>query len=227
MKASTKEFRLRLCDLSDSNLKITFSTPTADQKSPCYSISVFTPKFYATALAWPSIDTFLHEALLHKNEERRTACTDAAEPEAFIQLFKCAADSHYRTCHTPGVTSSTSNTSIEKRRIWILRPSKFAASLLLWMLWSCVTLVRAIFLLKMSGEVSGSSSIKGTKYQVNNKFFLQKYTCFKRVEVSTNLGSFLDQYVHQNCGFGLTLRYLYANLTTVVRERILGIVGGG
>lgn len=206
---------------------MTFSTLTADQKSPCYSISVFTPKFYAIALACHSIDTFLHEALLHKIEERRTARIDATDPEAFIQLLKHAADSHHRTSPVSDVSLNTSNTSIKDRKSWVFIPLKFAASILLWLAWSCVTLVRVMFLLKMSGERPGTSSIEGTKKHIDNRFFLHNDTYFKQVKSLTIPRSFLDHYVHQNCGLGLTLKYLFANLTTVVRERVLGIVGGG
>lgn len=151
MNASTKKFHLHLHDLTDCSIKMTFSTPTANQESPCYNVSILTPKSYAIALACPSIDTFLHEALLHKTEERRTARTDATNPEAFIQLLKHAADSPYRTSGNTGSTPRTLNTSIKDPKTWITKTWEPTISLLLFWIWGCVTVVRAILQLQLSG----------------------------------------------------------------------------
>lgn len=217
MNASADNFHIHLCDLSDSSIKINFSTPAADEKSPYYSMYVLTPKFYAVALTCPSIDMFLHEAFLHKTQERRTAGTDATNPEAFIQLLKHATDSHYRTS---GITDT---------QAWTFMISKSVISVLLWLVWPCVTLVRAIFLLKISGEGSNSSigqACGRTKKQIDGKFFSHGDPC-GQVKLTTDSGSFLDQYVHCHCRPVLILKYSLANLTTIVRERILSIVGGG
>ncbi|QGA15190.1 hypothetical protein EYB26_002846 [Talaromyces marneffei] len=217
MNASADNFHIHLCDLSDSSIKINFSTPAADEKSPYYSMYVLTPKFYAVALTCPSINMFLHEAFLHKTQERRTAGTDATNPEAFIQLLKHATDSHYRTS---GITDT---------QAWTFMISKSVISVLLWLVWPCVTLVRAIFLLKISGEGSNSSigqACGSTKKQIDGKFFSHGDPC-GQVKLTTDSGSFLDQYVHCHCRPVLILKYSLANLTTIVRERILSIVGGG
>jgi hypothetical protein len=204
---------------------MTFSTPTADPKSPCYSISVLTPNFYAIALACPSIDTFQHEVLLHKIEERRTARTDATNPEGFIQSLKHAADSYYRISSVTNITLSADGTSITDTQTWVFKTSKLVVSFSLWLAWPCVNLVREIFLLKMSGKGPDSyngQARSGTKKQFDDKVFLHGDT-YEHVKVTTVSGCFLNQYVHRNCGPEATLKYLFANLTTVVRERVLSI----
>ncbi|PCH00302.1 Protein of unknown function DUF1365 [Penicillium occitanis (nom. inval.)] len=226
MNASTKKFHLHLHDLTDgSSTKMTFSTSTANQESPCYNISILTPRFYAIALACPYIDTFLHEALLHKSEDRRTARTDATNPEAFIQLLKHAADSPCRTSGNTDSTPKTSNTSIKDPKTWIPKTWKLTISLLLLWIWGCVTVMRAIFQLRLSGGGPGSF-IGSTKRQINDNSFFH-CNSFKQAKTSKNLDCYLDHYVHQHYGPGLTLRYLFANLTTLVRERVLSVVGGG
>ncbi|EED21453.1 conserved hypothetical protein [Talaromyces stipitatus ATCC 10500] len=236
MNKSPENFYLTLSEPGFET--IILNTRNVAWDSPLYHISVLTPKFYATIVTCPTIETFLYTALLHKDDGRRTACTDTKDSEGLIVLLKYVAAYFSLSSRDPNSvlwnTTDTASNGNTITRTWIVKSPKLAILSLLSLIWFLVTHVR-YWLSKSSGEglrlsntVTAPTSVteSGTKVQIDEELCSHADT-YRNGTVTDDSKCFLDHFVRENYGPAAQFGYLWAQLNTVMREQILGITGGG